>query len=172
MRNWSLKKIAKEIVTTLLMLFVISMVLNYIRKPNSSDTLMDMQLLDIHNKKISLRDLPKKDVPTLVHFWATWCPTCKLEAPNLNDLRESCNVVTIVVNSGSNETINSFMKERGLRYQVINDNDGALAKRFGVEVYPTTFIYDSNGTLKFSEVGYSTSIGLKARVSMIRDGLI
>ena len=172
MRNWSLKKIAKEIVTTLLMLFVISMVINYIRKPDSSSTLVDMQLLDIYNKKISLRDLPKKDAPTIVHFWATWCPTCKLEAPNLNSLRDSCNVVTVAVNSGSDETIKSFIKERALSYRVINDKSGDLAKSFGVEVYPTTFIYDRNGTLKFSEVGYSTEVGLKTRVAIVRDGLI
>ena len=172
MRDWDFKKIAKEIVSTLLMIFVISMVINYVRKPDSSDTLVNMQVLDIHNKKISLRDLAKKDAPTIVHFWATWCPTCKLEAPNLELLRNSCNVVSIAVNSGSNELLKSFMTERSLGYRVINDNDGDLAKKFGVGVYPTTFIYDSNGTLKFSEVGYSTTMGLKARVALVRDGFI
>ncbi len=172
MKKWSLKKIAKEIISTLLMIFIISMVINYVRKPDSSDKLVDMQVLDIHNKKISLRDLAKKDAPTILHFWATWCPTCKLEAPNLESLRNSCNVVTIAVNSGSNELLKSFMRERDLGYRVINDNNGDLAKRFGVEVFPTTFIYDSNGTLKFSEVGYSTTLGLKARVALVRDGHI
>jgi len=172
MKKWSLKKIAKEIISTLLMIFIISMVINYVRKPDSSDKLVDMQVLDIHNKKISLRDLAKKDAPTILHFWATWCPTCKLEAPNLESLRNSCNVVTIAVNSGSNELLKSFMRERDLGYRVINDKNGDLAKRFGVEVFPTTFIYDSNGTLKFSEVGYSTTLGLKARVALVRDGHI
>jgi len=172
MKKWSLKKIAKEVLSTLLMIFIISMVLNYIRKPDSSDKLMDIEIVDIDNKKISLRDLSKKDAPTILHFWATWCPTCKLEAPNLESLRSSCNVVTVAVNSGTNESIHSFLRERDLGYRVINDNHGDLAKRFGVEVFPTTFIYDSNGTLKFSEVGYSTTLGLKARVALVRDGHI
>ena len=172
MKKWSVKKIVKEIISTLLMIFIISMVVNYMRKPDSSDKLMDIHVLDIDNNKISLINLAKKDTPTIVHFWATWCPTCKLEAPNLESLRNSCNVVTIAVNSGSNELIQAFMKERDLGYRVINDKNGDLAKKFGVEVYPTTFIYDSNGTLKFSEVGYSTTIGLKARVALVRDGHI
>ncbi|MCK5853845.1 MAG: redoxin domain-containing protein [Sulfurovaceae bacterium] len=165
----SLKKIVKEILSTLLIIFVISMVLNYVRKPDTSDKLVNIKMLDIYNKRISLLKLEKKDAPTVVHFWATWCPTCKLEAPNLEALRSSCNVVSIAVNSGSNELLQSFMKERDLGYRVINDNDAILAKKFGVEVYPTTFIYDSNGTLKFSEVGYSTTMGLKARIALIRD---
>jgi len=169
MKKWSVKKIVKEIISTLLMIFIISMVVNYMRKPDSSDKL---HVLDIDNNKISLINLAKKDTPTIVHFWATWCPTCKLEAPNLESLRSTCNVVTIAVNSGSNELIHTFMKERDLGYRVINDKNGDLAKKFGVEVYPTTFIYDSNGTLKFSEVGYSTTIGLKARVALVRDGHI
>ena len=130
---------------------------------------MDIHTMDIHNKQVSFRNLSKKDTPTVVHFWATWCPTCKLEAPNLEALRSSCNVVTVAVNSGSNELLKSFMKERDLGYSVINNSNGALAKKFGVEVYPTTFIYDSKGVLRFSEVGYSTTIGLKARVALVKD---
>lgn len=168
MKNWTFKKIIKEIGSTLLILFVVSMGLNYIRKPDTSNQLVDIEALDIYSKKISLTKL-EKDAPTIVHFWATWCPTCKLEAPNIEALRDSCNVVSVAVNSGSDEELKAFMKERGFNYKVINDNDGSLAKKFGVEVYPTTFIYDSNGSLKFSEVGYSTTMGLKARIAMIRD---
>ena len=164
-----LKKIVKEIISTLLMVFVISMVINYIRKPDSSDKLINIKLVDIYNKPISLMELDKKDSPTIIHFWATWCPTCKLEAPNIESLRDYSNVVTVAVNSGSDEQLKAFMKERDFGYRVINDNNGELAKKFGVEVFPTTFIYDKNGTLKFSEVGYSTTVGLKARVALIKD---
>jgi peroxiredoxin len=169
MKNWSIKKILKEIISTLLILFVVSMGLNYIRKPDTSEQLPKIQLKDIYQKEIQLRELSKKEAPTIVHFWATWCPTCKLEAPNLEALRDSCNVVTIAVNSGSDEELQAFLKERNLGYRVINDRDGQLAQKFGVGAYPTTFIYNTEGKLKFSEVGYSTTYGLKARVSLIRE---
>ena len=169
MKDWTLKKIVKEIITTLFMIFIISIVLNYIRQPETSDSLLDIKALDIDNNQIEFMKLDKENRPTIIHFWATWCPTCKLEAPNIEALRSSCNVVTIAVNSGSNELIKSFMKERNLGYRVINDKHGDLAKKFGVGVYPTTFIYDSKGLLKFSEVGYSTTMGLKARVAIVED---
>lgn len=172
MKNWSFKKIVKEIVVTLLMVFVISMVLNYIRKPDTDVTLPDIKVSDIYQNQIILTKISKKENPTIIHFWATWCPTCKLEAPNLEELRATCNVVTIAVNSGSNEELKAFMKERDLSYRVVNDRDGELAKKFGVGAFPTTFIYDANGELKFSEVGYSTTLGLKARVALVREEII
>jgi len=169
MKKWNFKNILKEILSTLLIIFVISMVLNYIRKPDTSDKLIDIKALDIYQNEINFTKLAKKDAPTVIHFWATWCPTCKLEAPNIEALKNSCNVITIAVNSGSNKELKSFMSQRDFTYRVINDQDSSLAKQFGVGVYPTTFIYDSNGSLKFSEVGYSTTVGLKARVAFIRD---
>jgi thiol-disulfide isomerase/thioredoxin len=167
MRRWSIKKILKELTITLLMIFVVSIVLNYIRKPNSSTQIPNIRVKLINNQEIALKESGK---PLVLHFWATWCPTCKLEAPNLESLKnDGIRVVTVAVNSG--KSINEFMRERGYSYSVVNDSSGELAKKFGVEVYPTTFIYDSNGTLQFSEVGYSTTIGLKARVAFVEKSL-
>jgi thiol-disulfide isomerase/thioredoxin len=169
MKNWSFKKIIKEILSMLLMVFVVSMVLNYIRKPDTSNRLVDIKAMDIYQHEIEFIKSDEKSSPTIIHFWATWCPTCKLEAPNIEALKNSCNVITIAVNSGSDEELKSFMSERDFSYRVINDSEGLLAKKFGVEVFPTTFIYDANDTLRFSEVGYSTTMGLKARVALIRE---
>jgi thiol-disulfide isomerase/thioredoxin len=169
MKNWSFKKIIKEILSMLLMVFVVSMVLNYIRKPDTSNRLVDIKAMDIYQHEIEFIKSDEKSSPTIIHFWATWCPTCKLEAPNIEALKNSCNVITIAVNSGSDEELKSFMSERDFSYKVINDSEGLLAKKFGVEVFPTTFIYDANDTLRFSEVGYSTTMGLKARVALIRE---
>ncbi len=42
-----------------------------------------------------------------------------------------------------------------------------LADKFNIEIFPTTLIYDSDGILRFSEVGYTTTVGLKTRLSML-----
>ena len=102
----------------------------------------------------------------VVHFWAIWCPTCKLEAANIESISKNHEVITIAVGSGDNEKINAYMKNKGLSFKVINDNDGTWAKKFKVEAYPTTFIYDSKGKLRFTDVGYTTTAGLLARLKM------
>ena len=165
MKNWSIKKIIKEVVTTLLILFVVSMALNYMRKPTTDSILPDIKANLISGENISFRGDGTK--PIIIHFWATWCPTCKLEAPNLESIKDDAHLVTIAVNSGTDEELKSFMKERGYTYKVVNDKSSKISERFGVGAFPTTFIYDSNGTLKFSEVGYSTTLGLKARINLI-----
>lgn len=69
MKKWNFKNILKEILSTLLIIFVISMVLNYIRKPDTSDKLIDIKALDIYQNEIDFTKLAKKDAPTIVHFW-------------------------------------------------------------------------------------------------------
>ncbi len=162
MKRWSFKSILREVAITLLMVFVVSFVVNYIRKPDIDSRLPDIKLTSIDNREVSLL---KRGKPLVLHFWATWCPTCKLEASNIQSLKDSgIRVVTVAVKSKS---IEKFLKERGYDYIVVNDYSGELAKRFNVTAFPTTFIYNSNGDLEFSEVGYSTTIGLKARVKLI-----
>ncbi len=164
-KKWNLKYILKEITITLLILFVVSMGLNYIRKPDINENIYSYELTDIKNSKIDMQLYKGK--PLVVHFWATWCPICKLEAANIERLSKEYNVITIAVNSGLDEEINTFMKEHQLSYKVIHDKSATLAKKFNIEVYPTTLIYDKEGELKFTEVGYSTTLGLKARLELI-----
>jgi thiol-disulfide isomerase/thioredoxin len=164
-KKWSLKYILKEIVLTLLILFVVSMGLNYIRKPEINENIYRYELTDIKNSKIDFKAYKGK--PLLVHFWGTWCPVCKVEVGNIEQLSKKYNVITIAVNSGSDEEIRTFMKQHKLSYTVINDKSATLAQKFNIEVYPTTLVYDKEGVLKFTEVGYSTTLGLQARLELI-----
>jgi peroxiredoxin len=55
------------------------------------------------------------------------------------------------------------MSEHGLTYPVVSDPDGSIARRYGVQAYPTSFFLAADGTIKASETGYTTTLGLKAR---------
>ena len=163
-KKWNIKKILKEIISTVIIFFLISMVLNYIRKPDIKENIYDYKLVDTHGHRIDFSSYKGK--PLIVHFWATWCPTCKLEASNIDELSKEYNVVSIAVTSGSDEVINGFMEKHELSYKVVSDAEGSLAKKFNIQGYPTTLIYTKKGKLKFAEVGYSTTIGLKARLHL------
>lgn len=158
------KKIAKEIAIGVLILFVVSNVISYLRKPDlSSDMLpvIEVKLLDG-----SSFNAPREK-PLVIHFWGTWCPVCKVEASNIQALSEKYDVLTIAVNSGSDDVIKAYMRERQLNFRVFNDREGKWAKQFDIEVFPTTFIYDAKGDLRFSEVGYTTTAGLLARMAIV-----
>ena len=157
------KKIAKEIAIGVLILFVVSNVVSYLRKPDLQDEALPLNTFQtIEGKKFDFQSYQGK--PLLVHFWATWCPVCKMETANIERVSKKYQVVTIAVQSGTDSEIKTFMKEKEAGFDVINDREGEFSKRFAVEVFPTTFIYDGKGKLIFSEVGYSTTAGLLARM--------
>lgn len=164
--KWSFKKIFKEVAIGLLMLFVIGNVISYLRKPTlDSNVLPFYKVQTIFNKEVDTKIYHGK--PLLVHFWATWCPVCRLENANIELISRKYNVITVAVKSGDDEALKMYMNENNFTFEVINDNEGALSEQFHVEVFPTTFIYGSDSKLKFSEVGYSTTAGLFARMLMI-----
>ncbi len=165
-KNWNIKKILKESAIALLMIFVVSNVMSYLRKPRLESNALpqiEARLLDgtLFTGKVV------KGKPIIIHFWAIWCPTCKLEVSNIQSISEKYTVLTIAVQSGDHEKVKVYMQENGLDFKVLNDTDGVWANKFRVEAFPTTFIYDGKGELRFTEVGYTTTAGLLARISMI-----
>ena len=160
----NLKSIFKEILIALILLFVISNIISYIRKPELGSTQLpdiEVQLIDGSTFKT------QKGKPIVLHFWATSCPACKLEAPNIETLSQKYTVLSIALNSGSDEKIQAYMQENELSFNVVNDMEGEWGRNFNIEVYPTTFIYDGKGELRFTEVGYTTTAGLLARMEWI-----
>lgn len=129
--------------------------------------------LDLNKDKLSIKSFElinnsvykvNTNKPLVVHFWATWCPICALEEKNIQNLSKDYEVVTVAVQSGSNEEISKYLKENNLSFNVVNDEFSNLAQQFNIKAFPTTFIYDKNQNLKFSEVGYTSNFGLKLRV--------
>jgi len=109
-----------------------------------------------------------KGKPYLVHFWAAWCSICRLEQGSINAIADDYPVLTIATQSGSNTEVAAFVKEHGLRFPVLVDNSGQWAKAFGVLAYPTSFFIDSAGEIRFVEVGFTTELGLRARMTIIQ----
>jgi len=158
-----IKKIAIEIILSIVAITIISSAISYIRKPDINDkTLSTLIAKDIEGKSVDIREYSGK--PILIHFWATWCPTCKIELANIERVSKKYQVITIAVKSGSNDDILSFMREHESNFTVINDKSGEISSRFDIGAFPTTIIYDSRGKLSFSEVGYTTTAGLLARM--------
>ena len=158
------KSILKEVIIALLLLFVISNIISYIRQPELGTTQLpkiEARLIDGSNYKV------QKGKPVIIHFWTTSCPACKLEAPNIETVSKKYEVLSIAVNSESDENIKNYMQEHELGFNVLNDKEGRWAQMFKIEAFPTTFIYDAKGKLRFTEVGYTTTAGLLARMEWI-----
>jgi thiol-disulfide isomerase/thioredoxin len=153
----------KELFLAAVIVAVLLNIVSFLKRPDlASSSLPDLNFTTTTNKNIEFKNYRSK--PLIVHFWATWCPTCKLEIANLDRVAKNYQVITIAVNSGNDKDINRFLKEHKLDFDVINDYSGKIAAKFSVDTFPTTFIYDKDANIKFSEVGYTSTVGLLLRM--------
>jgi thiol-disulfide isomerase/thioredoxin len=102
--------------------------------------------------------------PVLVHFWATWCPVCKLQNSNIDAVAKDYAVISVAYWPESEAEIVQFMHDEKLTMPVIVDSVGELGKLYGIRGVPVSFILDPDGNIKFSEFGYTTEIGLRLRL--------
>jgi len=163
MLKYCMKKFLKEGIVTLLLAFVLVSAISYFRKPELSfDTLPSLTIPMVDGTYFKSKHYQGK--PLIIHFWATWCPTCKLEISNFNTIAKEYNLITIAVQSGDNQALKKFMQERELDFPLINDAQGVLAKKFSIGAFPTTLIFDKEGKLAFAEVGYTATWSIKLRM--------
>jgi peroxiredoxin len=114
------------------------------------------QLKDVNGKSFSLRDYRGKVV--LLNFWATWCPSCKLEMPSLETLHKMLGnkglvVLTVNVRESADE-VKGFFQEQRLWFPALLDEGGDVFERFNVWSLPTTFIIGKKGELLGKVIGY------------------
>ena len=125
---------------------------------------LEANLLD--GSPVSLADYA--DRAMLLHFWATWCPICRLEEGEIMRLSRSHPVLTVAMQSGSPSEVEAHLTERERELDVVNDPDGALARRYGVRAVPSTFIIDRDGQIVFRKQGYAPPLELRLRLWLAR----
>ncbi len=108
-------------------------------------------------------DTPRKE-PLVVHFWARWCPICKLERGAIEAIAEEHPVITVAMQSGTMLEVRRHMEKQGLRAPTIVDRSGSLSHNFGVSAVPATFVIDTNNQIRFVEQGFTSELGLRARL--------
>src|SRR5688500_18615975 len=74
--------------------------------------------------------------PLVLHFWATWCATCRAEEPSIQRLARHARVVSVPAFSGSPRDVQRYVRARGVGFPVSTDPEGKLAERLGVYAYP------------------------------------
>ena len=156
-----IKHYFKEILLFTLTMTVVANLMSLYRSQSLNDAPLQSKTFKLIDNSSYTID-PSK--PILIHFWATWCPTCKVEASNINLLSKYYQVITIAVKSGSDYEIKKYLDEHNYHYKVVNDKDGTLSQKFKIAGYPTTFIYDKDQKLRFAEVGYTSTAGLALRM--------
>ncbi|KAA6184170.1 protein disulfide oxidoreductase [Thiohalocapsa marina] len=134
----------------------------YQSRSMASDDAPDLRGTTLAGESFDLRNW--RGQPVLVHFWAVWCPVCKLQAGAIEAVSQDHAVITVAMQSGSRTEVDAYLQQQGLRFATIPDPSGAIASAWGVHAVPASFILDGAGEIRFTSPGYSTGAGLRGRL--------
>lgn len=118
---------------------------------------MDFTLNDLEGKAWNLKALRGKVV--LVNFWATWCPPCRKELPDLQALQDRFKDRGLVVLGITDEEISKvqpFVTEHKMTYPVLLDPGRKVNQLFDIQGIPRSLFYDRNGKLAAQAIDMRT----------------
>ncbi|MEE0450546.1 cytochrome c biogenesis protein CcdA [Peptacetobacter sp.] len=125
---------------------------------NDKTPAIDFELKDQYGKTHKLSDYKGKVV--FLNFWATWCPPCKMEMPDIQKIYEKyekqgeeSEVVILSVAAPNTQDekdidgIKAFLEENGYTYPVLMDDGGYTFGAYRISSLPTTFMIDKEGNV-------------------------
>lgn len=118
--------------------------------------LVDFTLPDLAGNPVRLGDYRGRTV--IIDFWATWCPPCIFQVPELNKFwaeHESAGdvmVIGVAVDVEGAEVVSPWAEEQGVAYRIVI-GDEELARKFGAVGFPTLVIVRPDGSIDSRHVG-------------------
>ena len=134
----------------------------------------DFTLNGADGKSVKLGDLRGKRV--VLSFWATWCPPCRAEMPDLDrvarDYRDQGVEVLAIDQLESPDRVASFLSEIGIGASPaivpVFDSEGTVAQDYRVTALPSTFVVDAEGVIRDVTLGPLSESSLRAKLERIR----
>lgn len=117
----------------------------------------DFTLAGLDGKTWTLKSLRGKVV--LVNFWATWCPPCRKEMPDLDTLYhrfQKQGLVILVISDEDADKVNRFLAAHPVSYPILLDPGRKVNELFHVYGIPKSFVYDRTGTLVSESIDMRT----------------
>lgn len=139
--------------------------------PNVGQLAPDFTLTDLEGKTVKLSDLRGRAV--LLNFWASWCPPCRAEMPDLQEAHEQYgdDIRILAVNiQEDREVVKDFVREFGLTFTVLLDSDGSVARTYRIAAIPTSFFIDRSGIIRLRWVGALSKQALEAGIRAASTG--
>ena len=157
-------ELSKKNIIILIILFLAIFVFSYINEKNKylkkeiapklGLYAPNFETVYLNGSKFELYELRGK--PVILNFWATWCPPCVREMPNLQNFydKHSNKIIVIGVNLGEkNTTIQKFINKINVTFPIVLDKNKEIEKKYNLIIRPTTYFIDENGIIVDKKLG-------------------
>ena len=129
----------------------------------------DFTLQTLDGQTLQLSDLQGQAV--VLNFWASWCPPCRAEMPELEQAYQENmdqGLVVLGVNQGEQQAVaNDFIQRFGLTFPVVLDQELVASRNYRVNSLPTTFFIDRNGIIRDQVTGQVNTALLNEKLRSI-----
>lgn len=159
------KGIKQGLKSALLFLIIFTLAQYWVTRNLANGDAVNFELKNLQGENFSF-DAQQLKEPVLLHFFATWCPICKLENESLVDISKDFPTIMVAMQSGEVTEIQSYKDEHGLNMPIYNDHSGKVSTTYKVTGVPTSFIINKQGEIIFSSIGYTSKMGLIFRLWM------
>jgi len=138
-----------------------------INAPLDSKPATDFLLKDVNGKLVKVSDYKGKVV--VLNFWATWCPPCRREIPDFNELQaqygsQGIQFLGIALDDEGVEKVKSWMTTNPVSYPVLIPDNTIVAKYGEMSAIPVTFVIDRQGNIRTSYVGMRKKEALEGMI--------
>lgn len=127
---------------------------------NAGDVAPDFTVEMLDSSKVTLSALQGK--PTLLIFWATWCPPCRLELSKLQEHiidRYGDKINVLPISRGEERAkVEEYISKMGYTFAVGLDGDQSIYRKYATNYIPRCFVIDAKGKVLYSGVGYDEAI--------------
>src|SRR5699024_6402313 len=115
----------------------------------------DFQLQTLSGEQAKLSDYRGSRV--MINFWATWCPPCRAEMPDMEKFYQEKDVEILAINLTDTESsikqIKDFVSEYQLTFPILLDEVIEVANTYAIQPIPTSYMVDSYGIIQFKTFG-------------------
>ena len=126
-------------------------------------------LPDLAGNNVSLSDFKGK--PVYINFFATWCPPCRGEMPDIEKMYQKYKdrglVVLAIDLNEDKATVQSFISQAGYTFKVLLDQNGVTSSDYNTSSIPVSVFVDKNGGIIATRVGSLTEAEMEGYIAKL-----